>query len=238
MNASQVSSVSIAWFLTLVLLVAAFFVGSLAVFARAPGEDRSKSLRWGAAGIAILALWMAPSAAASWNGWLTFTGRPPTFFVLLALSTLATTILAFSPVGTRLVAGIGVAGLVGFQAFRIPLEFLLHRLSQEGVVPIQMTFAGSNFDIVTGMLALLLVGWSLLSPPPRWAILGFNLIGLALLVAIVSIAVLSMPTPLRRFHAEPAAVFVTRWPFVWLPTVLVQAAWFGHLLVFRRLAWR
>jgi hypothetical protein len=70
------------------------------------------------------------------------------------------------------------------------------------------------------------------------AILGFNLIGLSLLVAIVGIAIASMPTPFRRFHNEPASVFVAGWPFLWLPGFLVQAAWFGHLLVFRRLASR
>ena len=181
---------------------------------------------------------MIPSGVAASRGLLTFTGLPPTFFVLLLLTTLATTVLAFSPVGTRLVTGEGIAGLVGFQVFRVPLELLLHRLHQEGVVPVQMTFAGSNFDIVSGILAAVVGIWALVARPPRAAILGFNLIGVALLVTIVAIAILSMPTPFRRFHDGPAALFVTGCPFVWLPTVLVQAAWFGHLLVFRKLATR
>ncbi len=40
---------------------------------------------------------------------------------------------------------------------------------------------------------------------------------------------------IRKFFNEPANTFVTYFPFVWLPAFLVQAAWFGHLLVFRRL---
>lgn len=235
---SGVSSVSVLSFLALVALVAGLFLWALAAGARRPGEDPAETRGWALTGILLLAIWLVPSAVAAWKGWLTFTGRPPTFFVLLALTTVATTILAFSPAGTRLVAGIGVVGLVGFQAFRTLLELVLHRLFREGAVPIQMTFAGSNFDIVTGILALGVIGWSLVSPPPRWAILGFNGIGLALLVTIVSIAILSMPMPWRRFPEGPSADFVTRWPFVWLPTVLVQAAWFGHLLVFRKLASR
>jgi hypothetical protein len=35
---------------------------------------------------------------------------------------------------------------------------------------------------------------------------------------------------------EPANVWVTRPPFVWLPAVLVLAALLGHLVLFRRLA--
>lgn len=235
MDASQAS---VLWFLGLVVLVSALFVWALAMRARAPGESRAESLRWAGVGLGVLALWLIPSAMAASRGTLTFSGRPPTFFMFLVLTTLATTSLALSPVGTRLVAGVGIAGLVGFQAFRVPLELLLHRLHGEGVVPVQMTFAGSNFDIVSGILAAAVGGWALAARPPRWAILGFNFVGLALLVTIVTIAILSTPTPLRRFHQGPANVFVAEWPFVWLPALLVQAAWFGHLLVFRKLASR
>jgi hypothetical protein len=231
----QPSEGSILWFAALVGLVASLFVWSVAWQARPPGEDPRATLRWKIVAVVILALWMIPSGLAAARGALTFTGRPPTFFLLLLLTTLATALLAFSPVGTRLVTGIGVAGLVGFQAFRIPLELLLHRLYEEGVVPVQMTFSGSNFDIISGILALLIGGWALVRRPPRWAVLGFNLVGLALLVTIVTIAILSMPTALRRFHDGPPAVFVTERPFVWLPAFLVQAAWLGHLLVFRKL---
>lgn len=222
-------------FLALVAFVGVLFVGALAIRSRPRAEPPAASLRWGVLALAVLALWMIPSGMAAARGALTFTGRPPTFFVFLALTTLATTILAFSPVGTRLVAGIGIAGLVGFQAFRIPVELLLHRLHTEGVVPVQMTYDGSNFDIVSGILGASIGVWALVARPPRAAVLGFNLVGLALLVNIVTIAMLSTPTPIRRFHAEPPNTFVADWPFVWLPALLVQAAWFGHLLVFRKL---
>jgi hypothetical protein len=153
--------------------------------------------------------------------------------LFVSVFTLATTILAFSQVGTRLINGTSIAGLVAFQAFRIPVELWLHRLYQEGVVPVQMTYEGRNFDIVSGILGLLLGIWAFRSQPPRWAILLYNLIGLGLLINIVTVAILSAPVPMRRFFNEPANTFVADWPFVWLPAFLVQAAWFGHLLVFR-----
>jgi hypothetical protein len=37
------------------------------------------------------------------------------------------------------------------------------------------------------------------------------------------------------FHNEPGNLWVTRAPWVWLPTVMVVAAVIGHLLVYRRL---
>lgn len=191
-------------------------------------------LRWTVRAIVVIAVWLGTSSLIAASGILReFDRRPPPFMVLAFGFTLATAALAFSPVGTRLVKGVGIGGLIGFQGFRIPVEMWLHSLYQEGVVPVQMTYSGRNFDIVYGILALALGLWAMKSQPPRWAIWLFNIIGLALLINIVTVAILSAPTPLRQFFNEPANTFVAYWPFVWLPTFLVQAAWFGHLLVFR-----
>jgi hypothetical protein len=56
-----------------------------------------------------------------------------------------------------------------------------------------------------------------------------------LLANILAVALLSAPTAFRTFHNEPANVWVTQAPWVWLPAVLVLAAVAGHIVVFRRL---
>jgi len=134
------------------------------------------------------------------------------------------------------VQSVPIAGLIGFQVFRVPVEMVLHRLYVEGLVPVQMTYAGYNFDIVSGTLAAIVGVWALVNRPPTWVVLAFNIVGSLLLLNIVSIAVLSMPTPMRAFQNDPPNTFVAHLPFVWLPSLLVQAAWFGHLLVFRWLS--
>jgi hypothetical protein len=183
---------------------------------------------------ALALLWLGVSALLAVSGYLLkFDQRPPPFLLFAGGYVLATAVLAFSPIGARLVNGVDIRWLVGFQAFRFPLELLLHRLYEEGFIPVQMTYAGRNFDIITGILAIVIFVWATAGEPPRWVIWAFNLIGLALLINIVTIAILSAPTPLRRFWNEPANTFVAYLPFVWLPGFLVQAAWFGHLLVFR-----
>lgn len=198
------------------------------------GESNTVTRRWTGGAIVIVTVWLASSTLMAESGILReFQRRPPPFLLLVGAFTLATAVLAFSPVGNRLVNGVGIAGLIAFQVFRIPVELWLHRLYQEGIVPVQMTYEGRNFDIVSGILAFGLGLWALKRQPPRWVIWLFNLIGLALLINIVTVAILSAPTPLRHFFNEPANTFVADWPFVWLPAFLVQAAWFGHLLVFR-----
>jgi hypothetical protein len=66
-------------------------------------------------------------------------------------------------------------------------------------------------------------------------VLAWNVLGLALLVNIVAIAILSLPGPLRVFLAGPPNVLVLRVPYVWLPGFLVMVALAGHILVFRAL---
>jgi hypothetical protein len=46
-----------------------------------------------------------------------------------------------------------LAVLVGVQGFRLPLELLMHRAYAEGLMPVQMSYSGRNFDIVTGTTA-------------------------------------------------------------------------------------
>jgi hypothetical protein len=138
-------------------------------------------------------------------------------------------------VGGRLAAGVPLAALVGVQAFRFPLELAMHRAYEEGLMPVQMSYSGRNFDIVTGVTAILVAGLLLAGRMPAWGVRLWNWMGLALLVNIVVIANLSTPTPFRVFMNEPANVWISRAPFVWLPAVMVLTAFIGHIVVFRRL---
>src|SRR5258706_5193012 len=229
--APQVSSSAQAILIALVVLLALAFILAVRRTGEVVESDQTTA-RWTGVAAIILLAWLATSALLAKSGVLReFDRRPPPLMLFAFGFTLATAAVAFSTVGTRLVSGSRIGWLIGFQSFRIPVELWLHRLYQEGVVPIQMTYAGRNYDILSGILALILFLWAIKHQPPRWAIWLFNLVGLALLVNIVVIAMLSAPTPMRRFFNEPASTFVAYAPYVWLPAFLVQAAWFGHLLV-------
>lgn len=184
-----------------------------------------------------LGAWLALSGALAHSGWLAqFDARPPHFFVFMAATLAGTVALGFSRPGTRVAEHVGWAGLLGFQAFRVPVEWVLFELHHQGVVPVQMTFAGQNLDVLSGASAPLVAWLAATGRIGRRGILVWNCAALALLANIVTIAVLSAPTPLRAFANEPANTFVTRLPWVWLPGFLVPAALLGHLLTFRKLA--
>jgi hypothetical protein len=162
----------------------------------------------------------------------------PALLVMLGLAIL-TIAIVFSPIGRRLAVGVSMGAVVALQAFRVPVELLLHRLYLEGAVPIEMTYSGRNLDMLTGISGLLLGVWLMRARSvPRSLVVAWNILGLALLVNIIGIAILSTPVPFRRFVDGPPNLLPSTFPYVWLPSFLVPLALGSHLLVFRQLRLR
>ena len=191
--------------------------------------------RWAVPTILGAGVWLAVTGAAAASGALGRQTFPPPVMLLMLASLVVAVGAALSPLGARLAAHASIAALIGFQAFRLPLEIVLHQWWQEGVVPVQMTFAGHNFDIVTGSLALALGSWGRRRPLPRAVALTFNVIGTGLLATVAVIAVLSTPIPLRQYLNDPPVLLAYHFPYVWIVPVCVGGALFGHVLLFRRL---
>jgi hypothetical protein len=159
---------------------------------------------------------------------------PPPLFMLLGI-TLACLAIILSPAGGRIAAATPLRYLVGMQAFRFLPELLLDLAYRDGLAPIQMTWHGRNFDVLSAIFALvLLIAWPRLAHPRFWAWLH-SVVAVGLLLNILGVAVLSMPTPFRVFTNEPANTFVTTFPYIGLPMVHVATAIVLHGLTLRRL---
>jgi hypothetical protein len=158
----------------------------------------------------------------------------PALAVLIPLPFVAA--FAFSKKGTQLLQAIPPHWIVFMQSFRIGVELLLWFAFMAGKLPVQMSFEGRNFDVVTGVLALP-VGYLLarkISYAAKLAI-AFNIAGILLLLNILVIAVLSMPAPFRYFMNEPSNTLVAQFPFILLPGVLVPVAYTLHIFSLRQL---
>ena len=196
------------------------------------GELTRRSQRVGGAFFA----WLAVTGVLAFTGNLNdFQHLPPRLPVLFAAMFVVIYFGSYFAAARRLIESPGLAWLIGLQVFRVGVEIFLYLGHRGGFVPVQMTFAGRNWDVLTGLTALPMAWLVAKNRAPKWLIYVWNTIGLALLLNVVVIAVLSMPTPLRQFHNEPPNTFVTYFPYVWLPLYLVQVAWMSHLLVFRAL---
>lgn len=218
----------------LAVLVASGFVMAYASAVGRTGGNRTYA-RMGAR-TAMLA-WMAMFAALAESGMLAqFERKPPPLMMAMIMFVVSGLTLGFSRVGTTFVRGLPLSWLIAAQGFRLPLEIVMHRAALEGVMPVEMSYAGYNFDIVTGASALVLAWYVHQGRASARVIFAWNVLGSVLLGVIVTIAVLASPM-IRAFGDAPEHVnsWVAHFPFIWLGTVLVASAVFGHVLIFRSL---
>ena len=113
------------------------------------------------------------------------------------------------------------------------VELGIHEAGAQDIAPIEMSWSGWNFDIVSGVTALLLA--PVAHRTPVWVLHAWNLLCLGLVMSVVTIAVLSMPTPFQLIATDPPNTWIATFPYVWLPTVHVTLAWLGHIVLFRKL---
>ena len=97
-------------------------------------------------------------------------------------------LITFSPLGRLIALHLPVWALVASQGFRLPLELAMHVMYERGVMPEQMSYSGRNFDIVTGASAIVVTVLVAIGRAGRRLVAGWNVLGFALLVNIIVIA--------------------------------------------------
>ncbi len=217
------------------LLTLVFFYALLKYFFRAIAAtswsaERKASVRKRL--LLALGVWALFVSAVSLSGLTSrFDWFPANAAPILLVPLISIVLFSLSATARDMLVHIPASVLATMQVFRIAVEILLWALFVQHLLPIQMTFEGRNFDIVSGVLGGI-VGFFF--HKNRQLIFIYNLIGLVLLVNIVGTALLSMPTPFRVFMEEPANTIVLKFPFIFLPAFLVPLAYGLHFLSLRK----
>jgi len=222
------SSGSVAAFVGVVVgVLAAFFAGVHRAYVGTGGPAWRTTARVAGATLAWLALLSVPVA----SGAVIRAPMPglPLFFGASLLGALA---IGLSPLGGRMARGLTLPVLVAFQGFRLPLELVLHVWGESGTIPSTMTWEGANLDIISGALALLCAP---LAGRWRGAAWLANVVGLALLVNVVRVAVLSSGLPFAWPGVSPPLQLAMYLPYAWIGPVCVGGALAGHLILTRAL---
>jgi hypothetical protein len=214
------------------VLVCLFAAGIVAAWGRS-GARPAAAWRAGALGAAGACAWLGATwLVAAWGIFREWNRTPPPFALLVAAILALAIALTSSGLGTRMSTALPLSALVGVQAFRLPLELAMHDMYARGIMPVQMTYTGLNFDIVTGATAIPVAILVAAGLGGRRLVAAWNILGMALLVNVVTVAILATPR-FRYFGDDHLNVWITYPPFVWLPAVMVLAALAGHLLIFR-----
>lgn len=182
------------------------------------------------------ALWLVLTGVVTGSGVLA--GSPVRAVGFMVVCNLAGLGLALSPLGGAIARWAPLWALIGVQAFRLPLELVLHDWAQAGSIPAQMTWDGDNLDVITGIVALLAGlglwrGW--LGRGGAW---GVTALGVGLLINVGLVAIRSVPGPLMAYPAAPPLLLPFHAPHGWIVPFCVAGALAGHVLAVRKLLGR
>jgi hypothetical protein len=226
---------AVAAFVVIPAMLAVAFVWAVFYAWRRSGATGSATVRVALLTGLVTSVWMAATWALAQSGILReWDRRPPPFAFLVAAILVLAAVVAFGAVGTRLAQFVPLWALVAAQSFRLPLELAMHAMYERGVMPLEMSYSGRNFDVVTGASAIIVALLVAARGGGRRLVLSWNVLGLVLLGNVVTVAILGTPA-IRYFGDDRLNVWVTYAPFVWLPAIMVLAALAGHLVIFRAL---
>lgn len=150
---------------------------------------------------------------------------------LFGSAMLGALIFSLSVYGRRVGQVFSLSVLIGFQAFRLPLELILHHWAKLGTIPETMTWTGQNFDVVTGVLSLVAIPFVRKSRTVAW---GVSMIGFLLLANVIRVVIMSSPFPFA-WELEQPLLLIGYLPYAFIVPLFVGAALAGHLIVFRYL---
>jgi hypothetical protein len=215
--------------LTAFLVICGGVVGAFVwgVWISARRESVSPSRRTLPVAIATI-FWLSGILLVTGSGWLEGDQRRVLVFgVAMNAVSLA---IGLSPVG-RWLSLLPVPALVAFQGFRLPLELVLHAWVAQGVIPATMTWSGRNWDIVSGVLALVAAPFCRRSRIAAWIVNG---VGLALLANVMRVAVMSSPVSFG-WPVVPRLELIFHVPHVLIVPVCIGGALIGHIALTRAL---
>jgi hypothetical protein len=190
--------------------------------------------------LAAVVAWAAVLAGLALAGFFANAqAMPPRIPLAMVVPLTAMLIIVFSRGGAVLLKVMPSHWPIYAHTFRIGVELMIWLAVVGKLMPVQLSFEGRNFDVVTGLLALP-VGYFVFVTRrwPTWVAVGYHIMGMGLLVNVLVVSFLSMPTPLRVFFNEPANTLITQFPWIYLPGMLVPLAFSLHIASLRQLALR
>ncbi len=187
--------------------------------------------------IAAILVWLIIVGVLGLSGFYKEVGKvPPRFVFLLGPVILFVLVLFVTKKGRRFIDSLDIKWLTLLHVVRLPVEVVLHSIFLSGLIPVYMTFEGYNFDIISGITAPIIYYLVFVKKIlGNRFLLFWNFACLALLLNILTIAVLSAQTPFQKIAFEQPNIGVTHFPFVWLPTIIVPIVLLSHLASIRQL---
>jgi hypothetical protein len=182
----------------------------------------------------LLGLWIGFGAAAGAAGWLAIPRPAPVMGIFVAAPLLAAAVATAWPKARKAMLSLPLPLLVGLNIGRVfAVLFLL--LGTAGRLSGPFPYSAGWGDIITGAVALPLIGLS--RQPARHAALlhAWNAFGMLDLVAAIVVGFMSAENSVLQIFAPPGSEAMQHLPWSFVPSVLVPIWMVMHAIIFVRL---
>jgi hypothetical protein len=186
--------------------------------------------------ILIITLWLVLQAIMGIAGFYENSQTTPPRLIFMLLPTIILMLFLFnSKRGKAFIDSLNLKYLTLLHSVRILVEIVLLQLFLSKAIPEDMTFEGRNFDILSGISALLIFYFGYVKKSIGHRIILFwNIICLMLVINVVMYGILSAPYILQQLNFDQPNIAVLHFPFVWLAGFVVPVVVFAHLVAIRR----
>jgi hypothetical protein len=218
-------------FVGIVVALVAGLVGVVWRNGRVLGLSRAACARRAAVTALLLLSWLGVMGGLAAQGFFDafFTQFPPPLALALLPPWIAIIGCIAVPALRTSLTVTPLALLIGYQTFRVGVEYVLWLLYQQGHMPHAMTFEGQNIDLIVGITAPV-VALLVVRPRPwtAWLALVWNGAALLILLNTIRVAFQSVPGVFHDPTMQPPNTIISEVPFIWLPSFVVPMALLGH----------
>ncbi len=182
--------------------------------------------------IVLTSFWIFFTGSSAIGGFYTnSTAMPPRIFAFGVLPSVLLIFAFFIFFRKNFIEKLPIKTLTLLSVIRIPVEFVIFWLYQNGQMPEIMTFEGRNFDILSGITAPIIFWLAFRNNKSnRPLLIVWNIFALLLLINIVTTAAIAIPSPFQQIAFDQPNRAVTYFPFIWLPAIIVPIVLFSHLV--------
>ncbi|NQZ78169.1 MAG: hypothetical protein HRT61_18995 [Ekhidna sp.] len=181
--------------------------------------------------ITILIAWIFLVTGLTFSGYFSNLSGVPRLPAIASIPLAAIIYLFAWPRTRQILIAMPITTLHYIHIIRVPVEMVIWWLAVSRAMPMDMTFEGSNLDIISGIsapfAAVFMVGAR--SKSKIGAII-WNGLALALLINIVTLAISYTPYLYTPSGSEVGNIGIFFFPYVLLPTFIVPAVFFSHLV--------
>jgi hypothetical protein len=180
----------------------------------------------------VMAIWLGIQYLLSENGFYSNLNLAPRIPLFMVLPLFLFTLILFKKNKKKpFIQAIPIYIPIAYQSFRAVIEGLFYYTFLQGILPVQVTFEGVNYDVLWGISAVLMGMYAFRKNASKKLLIIWNYIGIGVVAfaAFTFITSFYFPSIWGSENLRISKEF-NQFPFLLLPSFFMPSAIFVHVL--------